>query len=253
MNARTASLKSALAAVTVFVLCAAAAADIIYLNTGGVVKGQILDEDEDRVIIKTTCGEIPVNRDNIDFIEKGTDREILEQRLAKINKTSTDSYFDLGLWAQSVGLEKEALELFRRAIELEPDNVFARQELGHRKHQGKWLTRDEYNAAIGLVKYAGEWVTKEDAEKLKAGYIRYGDEWLKKEDLEMARKGFRKLDGKWVNEEEYYKAKGFVRYGNKWVTQAEHEKFKKQDEERARQEKSLQLSKQIQSPLLVRT
>jgi tetratricopeptide (TPR) repeat protein len=229
-----------------------AAADIIYLNTGGIVKGKIVDEDEDQYTVKTRYGEIPIDKDDVDYVERGTDREIFQQRLKRIDKDNSDAYVELGGWAQTVGLKKEAEEMFRKAIEIEPNHYFARTELGHRKLKGKWLTLDKYNKAIGLVKYKGTWVTKEDAEKLKAGYVKYGDEWIKKEDLEMARKGYRKLDGKWVTKDEFYKAKGFVKYKNKWVKPAQLEKIKKAEEARKRREKMLKLSKQIKMAFKIR-
>ena len=57
-------------------LAGAASADIIYLNTGGVIKGEIIEEDDDRYVVKTKYGPIPVNRDDVSFIERGTDKEI---------------------------------------------------------------------------------------------------------------------------------------------------------------------------------
>jgi tetratricopeptide (TPR) repeat protein len=159
---------------------------------------------------------------------------------------------ELGGWAQSVGLDDEARQMFEKAIEIEPNNYFARTELGHHRYEGKWLTQEDYNTAIGLVKRGDEWVTKEDAEKLDAGYVRYGDDWIKKEDLEMARKGYRKLDGEWVTQDEYFKAKGYVKYNDKWVTPEKLEQLKKAEEERKRREELLKLSKQIKMAFKIR-
>jgi tetratricopeptide (TPR) repeat protein len=252
MGLKSSSLRWALTVVLLFVISAAAVADIIYLNTGGIIKGEILEEDDDEIVVKTKFGEIPINRDDIDFIESGTDEEILQQRLKKLKKDDSDALVELGGWAQTVGLKKEAQELFKKAIEIEPNHYFARTELGHRKLKGKWLTTDEYNKAIGLVKHEGQWVTKEDAEKLKAGYVKYGGDWIKKEDLEMARKGYRKLGKKWVTKDEFYKAKGFVKYKDKWVKPAQLEKIKKAEEARKRREKMLKLSKQIKMAFKIR-
>ena len=66
-----------------------------------------------------------------------------------------------------MGLEEEAEYAFRKALEIEPNNYFARTELGYRLYNGKWLSEEEYNKAIGLVEYEGKWVTREEAEKLK--------------------------------------------------------------------------------------
>jgi tetratricopeptide (TPR) repeat protein len=234
------------------VLTGAASADIIYLNTGGVVKGEIIEEDPDKYIVKTKYGPIPVNRDDVDFIERGTDKEIFQQRLKKIEKDNADACVELGGWAQSVGLREEAEQMYKKAIELNPDHYFARTELGHHKYKGKWMSEDEYNKAIGLVKYEGKWVTKEDHQKLEAGFVKYGNEWIKKEDLEMAKKGYRKLGSKWVTKDEYFKAKGYVKYKNKWVKPEQLEKIKKAEEARKRREKMLKLSKQIKKAFVIK-
>lgn len=233
-------------------LAGAASADIIYLNTGGVIKGEIIEEDDDRYVVKTKYGPIPVNRDDVSFIERGTDKEIFQQRLKRLKKNDADACVELGGWAQSVGLGEEAKQMFEEAVKLNPEHYFARTELGHHKHKGKWMTEDEYNKAMGLVKYEGNWVTKEDYQKLEAGFIKYGDEWIKKEDLEMARKGYRKLGSEWVSKDEYFKAKGYVKYKDKWVRPEQLEKIKKAEEERERREKQLKLSKQIKMAFKIR-
>jgi len=252
MHAGKVPLHWLIVASLVLTFCAVAAADIIYLNTGGIIKGKILEENADEIIVETPYGEIPVSKDSIDFIERGTPAEIFQQRLKKIKKNDSDAYVELGGWAQSVGLDKEAKKAFEKALEIEPNHYFARTELGHRKYKGEWLTQDKYNEAIGLVKYEGEWVTKEDLEKLKAGYVRYGDDWILKADLEMVKKGFRKLDGKWVKEDEYFKAKGYVKYNKKWLKPEQIAKLKKAEAERKRREELLKLSKQIKKAFVIR-
>jgi len=234
------------------VLTGVAGADIIYLNTGGVIKGESVEEGPDKYVVKTKYGPIPVNRDDVDFIERGTDKEIFQQRLKKLKKDDADACVELGGWAQSVGLAEEARQMFEEAVKLNPDHYFARTELGHHKHQGKWMNEDEYNQAIGLVKYEGKWVTKEDYQKLEAGFVNYGDEWIKKEDLEMARKGYRKLGGKWVTKDEYFQASGYVKHKDKWIRPEQLEKIKKAEEEQARREKMLKLSKQIKKAFTIR-
>ncbi len=252
MEYHRSSLRWMLIAFLLLALSTAAVADIIYLNTGGIVKGKIVDEDEDQVIIKTRFGEVPIDRDDIDFIERGTPKEIFQQRLKRINKNDSDAYVELAGWAQTVGLKEEAKQMFEKAIEIEPDNYFARAELGYRKYEGKWLNEEEYNKAIGLVKHEGTWVTKADAEKLQAGFVKYRDEWVKKEDLPMIKKGYRKLDGKWVTEEEYYKAKGYVKYRNKWMKPEKAEKLNAAEAKRKERERLLKLSKQIKKVFKIR-
>jgi len=226
-------------------LCAVVLGDIIYLSSGGFVEGEIVDEDEDRVVVKTKFGEIPIPRERIARIERGTNEEIYKKRLKELKGDDTEGHFELGLWAKHMGLASYAKERFRYVLKLDPNHEFARLELGYRRLEGKWVSEEEYYISKGFVKYKGEWVEKEVAERLKAGFVRYGDEWVRKEDLAKIKQGYRRLKGKWVPEEEYYKAKGYVKYKGKWMKPEKAERLKKKEEERKKRLELLRLMKQI--------
>ena len=211
-----------------------ATADIIHLNSGGTITGEIVREDDEQLIIKTRLGEVSVSKDTIERIEKGSLKELFEQYLKEVKENDSEGHVKVALWAKTNGLAREAELLFKKVLEIDPENAAARAELGYRKYEGKWLTQEEYNKAIGLVNYKGEWVPKEDAEKLTAGFVKREGKWVKEEDIEKTQKGYRKLDGKWVTEEEYYNAKGYVKHEDKWITKEELDK-KKKEEDIARQ------------------
>ena len=226
-------------------LCAALLGDIIHLDGGGFVEGEIVDEDEDRVVVKTKFGEMSIPRGRIVRIERGTNEEIYKKRLKELKDDDTEGHFELGLWAKRVGLASYAKERFRYVLKLDPDHEFARLELGYRRLKGKWVSEEEYYTAKGFVRYKGEWVEKEVAERLKAGFVRYGDEWVRKEDLPKIKQGYRRLEGKWVPEEEYYKAKGYVKYKGKWMKPEKAERLKKKEEERKKRLELLRFTKQV--------
>ncbi|MHC4831285.1 MAG: hypothetical protein ACYTFT_13190, partial [Planctomycetota bacterium] len=164
-------------------------ADIVHLNNGGQVQGQIVDETDDTIVIKTKFGEQTLFRDDIERIERLSDPPAeFRQRAKKLQRGGdAGAWFDLGVWAKDKRLEKEAAEAFGRAIELDPDHQASRKALGYKKILGKWLTRDEVKQREGYVLHEGEWIKPEDKEKIDQGYIRVDDEWVKK-DLYEARK-----------------------------------------------------------------
>ena len=75
-------------------------------------------------------------------------------------------HFVLGTWAKDQGLHDAASAAFRRAVELDPQHEAARAELGHVRHDDRWLTREEAMAAKGLVLRDGTWILREEAEIL---------------------------------------------------------------------------------------
>jgi len=240
----TKSIISLVLIVFVLSLCAICAGDIIYLNTGGVVKGKIINRDIDKVVIRTPYGLTTISEDDIDYIEEGGSlKEMYEERLKQIRDNDVNAHYNLGVWLRNVGMYEEAKKEFEKVVALDSDHPDARCELGYVRKEGKWLTEDEYKISEGYVKYNDRWILKEEAEKLEAGYVRYNDEWVKKDELDMLKKGFRRLEGKWVSEEEYYKAKGLVQFGKKWVTPEQAAKLKKREAELEARKKALEQKK----------
>lgn len=94
-------------------------------------------------------------------------RTELDSRRAEIAKTSGDDaareHYLLGLWARDKGLTAEAQDAFRRAIEIAPDHVGARDALGHVRHDDQWLTQPQAMEAKGLVLREGRWILREEA------------------------------------------------------------------------------------------
>ena len=130
---------------TVFMLvpvamAAAAAADIIYLDSGGFIAGEIINEDDDQVIVKTNFGQIPVSKEQINLIERGTTEEIFQRRFERMNKGDYRGYLNLAWWAKNVRPFEEAQQAFKDVVRLKPNNRDAREELGYIEHEGQWLT-----------------------------------------------------------------------------------------------------------------
>ncbi len=76
-------------------------------------------------------------------------------------KTARDRYA-LGLWCRGEGLVLEAAAQFREALRIDPGMDAAREELGERKVDGRWVSPVEAMAAKGLVRHDGRWVLPEE-------------------------------------------------------------------------------------------
>jgi len=82
-------------------------------------------------------------------------------------KTAPERYA-LGLWCREKGLLPEAAGEMREAVRLDPENAAAREALGDRKVDGKWIPSDEAMERKGLVKFEGRWMLAEERETLAA-------------------------------------------------------------------------------------
>ena len=145
--------------------------DTIYLYDGRVIRGEIIQEDEFYVVVKTEYGILRLEKGEIERIDrKKTPEEIHEERWKKC-KTARD-FYELGKWAESKGLRVQALRDYEKAIELDPNFAPARKALGHIYYKGRWWTKEEYYEKVkGLVYRNGKWIPKKVAEEMERRLI----------------------------------------------------------------------------------
>ena len=91
--------------------------------------------------------------------------EYAERSLAA--RTAKDR-FALGLWCRGKGLLAEATAQWRETVRLDPEFAAAREALGDRKVDGRWVPSDEAMERKGLVRFEGRWVLPEEREILAA-------------------------------------------------------------------------------------
>lgn len=171
-------------------LTVSAIADVIYLEAGGRIEGQIVEETDAQVVVQTPSGARQViARDEILRIDKAAvPAAEFERRFAAIAATDVDAgqqFYELGKWAAGKGTRELASRAYRRAIEVDPDNRLAHEALGHRKHRGRWYDTDGYKKAVeGLVRWKDKWVTPSEREFYEAGFTKNDQgEWVRPEDL----------------------------------------------------------------------
>jgi tetratricopeptide (TPR) repeat protein len=168
---------------TVFAYCE----DAVKILDGGIVRGEIIDETEDYILIRRKSGDIQqLSKERIESIERGPSfNEEFERRWKSLNERDVDGFFELGIWAEDRGRRTEAEKCYKRVIALNPDHEGARERLGHKKYKDKWYTNDDdYYKAMGMVKFGDLWVTPDEKEKYEAGFVKLPDgTWIKREEL----------------------------------------------------------------------
>jgi tetratricopeptide (TPR) repeat protein len=140
------ALLAAVIAGLVLGLYAVSTGDVIYLNTGGIVKGKIIERDIDKLVVRTPYGLTTIPADDVDYIEEGGSlKEMYEERLKQIREDDVNAHYNLGVWLRNVGMYDEAKNEFQRVLKLDPDHPEARCELGYVRKEGKWLMRKSTN------------------------------------------------------------------------------------------------------------
>ncbi len=143
-----------------------------------------------------------------------------------------EKLWDLFLWCDAYGMEKEGRSCLRAILKADPEHKEAHLKLGHIEYDGQWFTTqkklDKYKEEEelrrakeeGLVKWNDEWVKAEDVPFLEKGMVRDDDnQWVSKEELEKIQGGWVKQDTVWVSPEEKANIeKGLWKCGEEWLT-----------------------------------
>jgi hypothetical protein len=179
-------------------------ADVVRLKAGGSIEG-IVKEEGDKVLVETLAGNITVAADEVASIDREhTSRleEYYRKEEAAASSRRPKDFLALAAWAKENGaarfvrpnveraaalaknvsdpkalaalaesaaeesLRAELGPLWERLIAVDPDNETARRALGHRRHEGRWLTEEEFEFAQGHVSFRGGWVSREERDIL---------------------------------------------------------------------------------------
>lgn len=146
-------------------------ADIITLRSGGVVRGQLVnDESGDpaaNIRIRTLSGaEVSVVRSEIKSVtRRPLVREEYEVR-SKAAADSVDGQWQLAEWCAAHNMREERQTHLRRVLYFEPDHPEARRLLGFKMVDGKWMTQDGIMADKGFVKYKGQYLRPEKLDEV---------------------------------------------------------------------------------------
>lgn len=125
-------------------LALSASADKVVLHDGRSFEGKVVEKTDDHIVIKTRFAKMKFARGEIKEVTYSkTPRDIYAERKARLKAGDAEARWELARWCVSKGLRKEAKEMARQVIEIDADHAAAHEQLGHVRHEGKWVTRAE--------------------------------------------------------------------------------------------------------------
>lgn len=150
----------------------AALGDIFHLNTGGTVEGEVLEEKDGSVVIRTVIGTVTLPRSAIVRVEEAPSPfQEYEQRRAAAADTPA-AQVELAEWCGQNEMLAERRRHLLRAIELDPNYEPARAALGHVRVGELWVDgrslerkRDKVKAKSGdaeqvIAAIQGNWLRR---------------------------------------------------------------------------------------------
>jgi len=156
----------ALAAILV-AAAGAARADEVVLRNGARFEGQV-KESGDTVTVVMDFGSMTFKKIDVARVVRST--SALAEFDAKILDLKVDDLegrYKLGLWARQKELNQRAQKTFEEILVRDPEHAGAREALGYRKHEGRWLSEDQIKIEKGLELFRGEWVRRDLADDIR--------------------------------------------------------------------------------------
>jgi hypothetical protein len=148
---------------------ATARGDVFVLNNGGRIEGRLVESagDDKDYIIETASGRMTIARAQVSRIDAASADEKEYAALAKDSPDTVEAHWKLYEWCRSRKLREQAQKHLTRILELDPNHAEARTILGFRKQGEGWVTRDDVMSARGMVKYEGQYYTRQHVELME--------------------------------------------------------------------------------------
>lgn len=145
-------------------------ADVIRLQNGGEVRGELLDPSGDGsvVTIETLSGTvISIGEETIEFVQRRT--RLAEEYVtrSRLVADTVEARWELAEWCRLNLLKEQREEQLELLLEIDPDHEDARRILRYVQHNGEWVTRDELMTMRGYVRHKGKWITRQELELIE--------------------------------------------------------------------------------------
>ena len=154
----------------------AACADIVYLKTGGVMRGLIrtADDSTDKTTVTMSLlsgAEVELTVEHISSRQlrplKFEEYEVRAESLPDTLK----AHWELAEWCREQKLDEQREIHLEIVLVIDPKHRQAHYGLRHTFYREQWMTREEYDQtriADGFVKYKGKWVRADKLESVKS-------------------------------------------------------------------------------------
>lgn len=125
---------------------------IIVLKDGSEVVGELVEETETEVSVKSVFGVTTIESSRIEEVIRGAEvdrREFLKREKSANRRGSAKAFLDLARWAADRNLTSQSISAYQRVLELDPENEVAKVALGWgQTSDGSWKKPSEVKELI---------------------------------------------------------------------------------------------------------
>ncbi|WP_197525529.1 HEAT repeat domain-containing protein [Pseudobythopirellula maris] len=147
-----------------------ACAESVELETGGRVEGALIRDganDRSRVTLELSNGRLVLDRSQVDRITTEPTEKTEYTLRAPTTPDNTEAQWAFALWCRDRGLSDQMRTHLERVVQLDPNHEEARLLLGYQQVNGGWVTREQLLEARGLVRYEGDFRTRQEVALLQ--------------------------------------------------------------------------------------
>jgi hypothetical protein len=149
------------------VLAGPAAADEVFLKSGGQLSGRIVNRTATSIEVDIGAGLFTVPNSSVVRVQEGRSAlQDFEERAAGLAPGDAAGWVALGDWASSRGLGTQARQAYQRALAAAPNDPRANAALGRVQVDGSWVSEEEGYRARGYVQFEGDWITPAEHEAI---------------------------------------------------------------------------------------
>lgn len=165
----------------------AAGADEVFTRSGGHLTGEIVERGPSSLTVDIGIGRVELPLSYVERIVPGdAPLTVYRQRAQVLAAGDAAGWLALGRWAREHDLSSQADEAFRHVVERDSGNAAAQEALGRTFVDGQWMTRDDANAARGLVLFEGSWTSPEERQVVLAERAQAAERARQEADLQAA-------------------------------------------------------------------
>ncbi len=149
----------------------AAPGDVVRLKSGGEVRGSLVKgsdktRDPELMIVSFSGATITVPRTEVESVQMRS--PAIEEYVTRSREIphTVEAHQQLADWCISRQLKAQRVEQLELLLELDPENEVVHRSIGHVRHDGEWMSRDEAMAKQGYVLHKGKYITQLELELL---------------------------------------------------------------------------------------
>ncbi len=147
-------------------------ADVFLLTGGGRLEGELANREQNprtTYVVRTADGTTAtLAKEQVESVIDRSPDETEYETVRHRFPDSNEGQYAIAEWCREHKLTQLQKEHLKRVIELDPNHVKARTQLGYNRIGGQWRTTTEHQTAMGKVQYRGQWHYPQEIEILEA-------------------------------------------------------------------------------------